>query len=77
MDGNIFYEGQEVYIDLIVLSKITHMNIAHTFNGDDSSHKSTDASSQLSAPKMSDDEDEMRLVNDDVGGDGSRNDLNG
>ena len=77
-NSNVFDEGQEADIELIDLPDLIDRNsVALYDDGDDSSQASSNASSQSSAQDMSGDEDDDRLVHDDVSCMGSEKNLNG
>ena len=74
-NSNVFDEGQEVDIDLIDLPDSINRDELYDDN-DDSSQASRNSSSQSSAQDMSGDEDDERLVHDDVSCTGPEKDLN-
>ena len=76
-NSNVFDKGQEADIELINFLDLINMNGAELDNDDDdSSQASSNASSQSSAQDMSGDEDDERLVHDDLICTGSEKDLN-
>ena len=76
-NSNVFDEDQEADIELIYLPDLIDRNIVEfVYDTDDSSQASSNAYSQLPVHDMRGDEDDDRLVHDDVSCTGSENDMN-